>query len=156
MLNEMRRKDRLLPQAEAEAILKKVSFGVLATMGAEGYPYAVPLSFAYEDGKIYLHCAANAGMKEAAMAADPHVCFTVIGDTHVMPEKFGTLYESVVVLGRAAKLTGAEKQKAMEAMVRKYSAAYWEGGLKYIQGTYEKADAYAIEIDQMTGKAKRG
>lgn len=156
MFTEMRRKDRALSQEETAEILNRVPFGVLATVGTDGYPYGVPLSFAYEDGKIYLHCAANAGMKEAAMAADPHVCFTVIGDTQVMPEKFGTKFESVIVFGTASRLSDAEKQKALEALIRKYSSAYWDSGLAYIKAAFEKADTYAIQIEHMTGKAKRG
>ena len=156
MFAEMRRNDRALPLEETEAILNQVKFGVLTTVGTEGYPYGVPMSFAYEDGVIYLHCAANAGMKEAAMAADPHVCFTVIGDTQVMPEKFGTKFESVIVFGTAEKLSDDGKQKALEAMVRKYSSEFWEGGLAYIEKAFKNADAYAIHVDHMTGKAKRG
>lgn len=156
MFTGMRRKDRELSREETVGILEKVPFGVLSTFGTSGYPYGVPMSFAYEGETLYLHCAADAGMKEDAMAADPHVCFTVVGDTQIMPEKFGMKFESVIIFGTASRLSGPEKQKALEALIRKYSSAYWEGGLAYIQASFEKADAYAIQIDHMTGKAKRG
>ena len=43
----MRRKRQQLSDEESEAILKKGTSGVLALLGDEGYPYAVPLSYVY-------------------------------------------------------------------------------------------------------------
>lgn len=57
MFREMRRKRQLLPQEESVAILEKMTNGTLALHGDNGYPYAVPLSYFYADGKIYFHCA---------------------------------------------------------------------------------------------------
>ena len=57
MFREMRRKRQQLPREEAEAVLRRGSFGVLAVHGEDGYPYAVPLSYVYWNGKIYFHCA---------------------------------------------------------------------------------------------------
>ena len=42
MFREMRRKKQLLSREESIQLLKNGSFGVLALLGEEGYPYAVP------------------------------------------------------------------------------------------------------------------
>lgn len=52
MFREMRRKRQLLPHEESVAILKKMTNGVLALHGDDGYPYAVPVSYVYADGRI--------------------------------------------------------------------------------------------------------
>lgn len=59
----MRRKDREIFGEEIEDILKKGEYGILSTVGMDGKPYAVPISYAWKDGLIHLHCAANAGRK---------------------------------------------------------------------------------------------
>lgn len=53
----MRRFKQELRQREIERILLNDTSGVLAVIDENGFPYAVPLSFAYKDGKIYFHSA---------------------------------------------------------------------------------------------------
>ena len=57
MFREMRRNKQQLSRAECEEILRRAASGVLAVSGDGGYPYAVPLSYVYEDGKLWFHCA---------------------------------------------------------------------------------------------------
>ena len=55
----MRRKDRQESDEEAMAYLKAAEYGVLSTVGPDGEPYRVPLTYAVEeDGKgLVFHCA---------------------------------------------------------------------------------------------------
>ena len=155
MFAEMRRQDRLLSQEEAVAILDRGSHGILSLHDTSGYPYGVPVSYVYHDGRIYLHCARGAGQKAKDLAADPRVCFTVVGQVEVMPEKFGAKYESVIAFGRARELEGEDKQAALEQIIGKYSAAYRDAGLQYIANAFEKTGVYEITVERLTGKAKR-
>lgn len=50
---------------------------------------------------------------------------------------------------------GAEKQKGIEAILRKYSPEYIEKGLKYIEGAIHKIYVLRLEIRQSTGKARK-
>ena len=50
---KMRRGRQELSFEETEAILNRRTAGVLALSGDEGYPYAVPISYVYVDGKLY-------------------------------------------------------------------------------------------------------
>lgn len=52
---EMRRKRQHLSQAESISILERTTSGTLALLGDGGYPYAVPVSYVYADGRLYFH-----------------------------------------------------------------------------------------------------
>ena len=47
MFRNMRRKRQLLSSEESELILHRMTSGILAVTGDDGYPYAVPLSYVY-------------------------------------------------------------------------------------------------------------
>ena len=49
---EMRRKERLADFQTAERILENAEYGVLSTAGSDGFPYGVPLNFAYDGKKM--------------------------------------------------------------------------------------------------------
>ena len=70
MYPEMRRKKQALSPAACDAILQAGTSGVLALAGADGQPYAVPLSYVYHEGKIYFHCA-KAGHKLDLLDQNP-------------------------------------------------------------------------------------
>ena len=55
MFRDMRRKNQLLPPEEAESILRQGTSGVLSLLGDGGYPYGVPLSYVYHNGRLYFH-----------------------------------------------------------------------------------------------------
>ena len=59
MFREMRRKKQILAEDEAIKILGKGESGILALLGDEDYPYAVPISYVYHDSKLYFHGAKN-------------------------------------------------------------------------------------------------
>ena len=96
MYPEMRRKKQALSPAACDAILQAGTSGVLALAGADGQPYAVPLSYVYHEGKIYFHCA-KAGHKLDLLDQNPKVSFCVIGQDQVVPEQYTTYYRSVIV-----------------------------------------------------------
>ena len=73
MFREMRRKRQLLPPEESLAILERMTGGTLALHGDNGYPYAVPVSYVYADGKIYFHSAVQ-GHKMDAIRQHPEGC----------------------------------------------------------------------------------
>lgn len=54
----MRRIRQQLPLEETKQILSEATSGVLSVIGDNGYPYGVPISYVYADGKIFFtaHC----------------------------------------------------------------------------------------------------
>lgn len=151
MFMEMRRKRQQLTDEACVSILRKMTHGTLAVLGHDGYPYAVPLSYVYVDGKIYFH-SARTGHKVDAIAANGKVSFCVVEQDDVRPAEFTTYFRSVVVFGKARILSDeAEKRAALTWLAEKYSPG--EAGL---EAEFEKGlnRLLMIEIDitHMTGK----
>lgn len=155
MFKAMRRADRAMGREETFAVLEKGQYGILSTIGANGYPYGIPLSFAVMKGKIYFHCAVNAGHKIENIQFNFKVCFTVVADTEVLPDLFSVKYRSVVVFGTAREVFGETKQTALVSIVDKYSSTFKEIGLEKIAKQSEQVSIFEISIDQITGKARR-
>jgi nitroimidazol reductase NimA-like FMN-containing flavoprotein (pyridoxamine 5'-phosphate oxidase superfamily) len=144
---------RPLKVEEIAKLLTAGEAGSLATTGPDG-PYVVPVNYLYWKGKIYFHGPKD-GRKMANIALDPRVSFLVYetqgyrrGPT---PCATSTLYQSVVVRGRARIVEG---QTAFEALTRL--------GAKFSPDTIGEvipADKLAIttvveiEIERLTGKA---
>lgn len=152
---EMRRKDRQIPNEEAIALLKQQQYGVLSTMGRDGYPYGVPLSFVYEDpGLITFHCAVE-GHKIDNLAYCSKACFTVVGPTEPLPEQFSTRYISAICFGTLRELTGEEKVQGLLKFGTKYAPQFLEKGAKYTQAAKDRTRVYEMQVEQLTGKARR-
>ena len=100
MFREMRRKKQVLSKEECELVLERGTSGVLAVLGEGGYPYAVPLSYVYADGKIVFHCAKQ-GHKLDAIAKNDKVSFCVVDLDDIQPERYTTYFRSVIAFGRA-------------------------------------------------------
>ena len=120
MFREMRRKRQQMPESEAVAILERGSHGVLAVLGDGGYPYAVPISYVYEDGKIYMHCA-KSGHKLDAVRACEKASFCVVDQDEVVQAEFTSHYRSAIAFGRIREITDdAEKRRMVSLLARKY------------------------------------
>ena len=150
----MRRVDRKLDEVQTMELLQRGEYGVLSLIDPAGMPYGVPLNYAVKDGNIYVH-AATEGKKLQCAAANPRVCFTVVGRTEVLPDKFSTRYESVMVFGRAAMVEPSdEKDEALLALIRKYSADHLENGIAYINNAKGKTVVIRITPEEITGKKR--
>lgn len=154
MSHELRRTDRGIGETEARALLERGEYGVLSTVSPDGQPYGVPLSFCLLDSAIYFHCALE-GHKLENIASNSRVSFCVVGATEVLPAKFSTRYESVIVTGQAAEVFAAEKQLALEGLVAKYSPDFHEAGQRYIATDSDRTRVFRIGIDTICGKARR-
>lgn len=123
MFHPMRRKRQALSEAACSAVLERGTSGVLALQGEEPYPYAVPLSYAYRDGKLYFHCA-RSGHKLEAIASNPRACFCVIDQDQVVSAEYTTYFRSVMVFGTLRILEEeGEKLAAIDCLAAKYAPA---------------------------------
>ena len=153
MFRGMRRKRQELSETETIAMLESCTSGVLAVQGDDDYPYAVPLSFAHEDGKLFFH-AANAGHKIDAIERNEKVSFCVIAADDVVQSTFTTHFRSAVVFGRARVLTDdEEKRHALECLAKKYSPDHLAAADSEIDGEWKRVCAIELAIEHMTGKA---
>ncbi len=154
MARDIRRADRALPRQDALDLLGRAQYGVLSTVDADGQPYGVPLSFCVIDDALYFHSALE-GHKLDNIAANRRVSFCVVGDTEVLPSEFGVRYESAVIFGPVDEVSGADKQRALVALVARYSADHMDEGLRYIEKLSHRARVFRIRIEKITGKARR-
>ncbi len=153
MFRVIRKKQQVLTEAETIDILNTCTSGVLAVSGDDDYPYAVPLSYAYKDGKLYFH-SAKTGHKLDSILRNDRVSFCVIQMDHVVPETFTTHYRSVIVFGKARILTeDAEKKHALECLVEKYSPDFKSQGQIEIVREWNNVCVFEVEIEHVTGKA---
>lgn len=156
MFREMRRKDRMMEGPQIKKVLENGEYGILASCGEDGSPYAIPYSYAMLDGKLYFHCTAKESHSKDNIRSNPNVCFTVVGETELLPAQFATCFESVVVFGTAKEILDPEQREAaLVALLEKYSPAYMKEGREYIKAAGRGTSVIEITPLHMTGKARR-
>ena len=151
---KMRRKDRLIPDAEALTILKEGEYGILSTVSPDDEPYGVPLNYCLIADCIFFHCALE-GNKTDNISNNPNVSFCVVGKTEILPDQFSTRFESCIVRGRAFESFAEEKQMALEGIVDKYAGGFAAQGLEAIEKLTDITRVFRITIESISGKAQK-
>ena len=154
MFRKMRRIGQLLSEEESERILTEATHGVLGLAGDDGYPYTVPVSHVYRDGKICFHCAKE-GHKIDAIRRSGKVSFCVVAQDDVMPRERTTAYISVIAFGTARIVEDEAGLRRIAAMVgEKFSGDYPEECQQEIDEVIAADRMYCVEItvEHLTGK----
>jgi len=152
MFRKMRRIKQELSNEACIQVLNKGTSGVLAVYGENGYPYAVPLSYIYDNSKIYFHCALS-GHKLDAIKSNSKVSFCVIDQDEIIPEEYTTYFRSVIAFGTAKILEDeSEKRQALEILAAKYSPEQVQGRIDEINKAISRVCMIELSIDHMTGK----
>lgn len=154
MIKEMRRKDREIFNDGIEEVLINGEYGTLATIGEDGYPYIVPLNYVYYNKSLYFH-SAKEGYKLQNIERHAKISFCVVTSTEVLPSEFSTKYKSVIVSGVASQVTDDLKDIILLQFVDKYSHDFLDEGKKYIEKAKDRVKVIKINIQHMTGKARR-
>jgi nitroimidazol reductase NimA-like FMN-containing flavoprotein (pyridoxamine 5'-phosphate oxidase superfamily) len=149
----MRRHDKeLTERAEIDAILHEATACHLA-MIAEGRPYVVPMNFGYDGTAFYFH-SADAGLKIAALRANPQVCIQAECGLELVRKpdacNYGMRYKSVIATGRAEFLDAIdEKRRALDCIVKKYAVgdvpAFPDAAMKRLA-------VFRVDIETITAK----
>ena len=148
----MRRKRQQLSEEESVAILKKATAGTLALLGDNDYPYAVPLSYVYQEGRIYFH-SALAGHKVDAIRKCDKASFCVIEQDDVQPEKYTTFFRSVIAFGRIHIIEDEhEKLETTRMLGNRYNPNHDEALQKEIEGGLSRMLMIRFDIEHLTGK----
>ncbi len=154
MFRKMRRGRQALSREECIDVLRRATSGVLAVSGDGGYPYAVPLSYVYDDrdgGRLYFHCALT-GHKLDAIARNEKVSFCVVDQDCVSPAEYTTHYRSVIAFGAAHVLTDvAEKRQALEILAERYCPEQ-EDKAQVIDEAFDRVCMVRLDIRHLTGK----
>jgi nitroimidazol reductase NimA-like FMN-containing flavoprotein (pyridoxamine 5'-phosphate oxidase superfamily)/GNAT superfamily N-acetyltransferase len=152
VFRNIRRKDRALDDEKTMQLLETGEYGFLAICGKNGYGYGVPLNYVLHGKSIYFHCAPE-GFKLDHIRQNNRVSFCVVGRTKPLPERFSTAYESAMVFGRIAHhLSEAERYRALDLIVAKYSPDFVEISKKYIGKSFHRTHILRLDIEFLSGK----
>lgn len=169
MFRKIRRIEKQLTAEECHDVLTKAEYGTLATIGADGYPYAVSVNYVFHNENIYFHCA-TVGHKLDNIGYCHNVSFNIVTDVWVVPlipedlnesrsrfNGFDTNFNSVIIFGKAKEVIGGEKMEGLIALFKKFlnEKEYntnKEEGFKYIEKSLKMTKLIRIEIEHMTGK----
>ncbi len=154
MFRESRKPEKTLSESEMKEILTTAEYGVLSTVGEDGYPYGIPVNFVYDGENLYFH-GAKEGHKVDNLRFSNKVAFTVVVDTQVLPKEFNTKFRSVIVFGKAMIATDEERSKVFELILEKYAQTNIENGHKYVAHSGHEADIYKIQIEHASAKGKK-
>jgi len=148
----MRRKRQQLSETESIGILQKATSGTLALLGDNGYPYAVPISYVYHNGKLYFHSALS-GHKVDAIRQCDKASFCVIEQDDVQPKKYTTFFRSVIAFGRIHIIEDeAEKLSTARMLGDRYNPNDDESLKKEIESGLSRMLMIRFDIEHLTGK----
>ncbi len=149
---EMRRKRQQLSEEESIGILQKSTSGTLALLGDNGYPYAVPISYVYSDGKLYFHSALS-GHKVDAIRNCDKASFCVIGQDAVQAKKYTTLFRSVIAFGRIHIIDDeTEKYATARLLGNRYNPNDDESLRLELEKGLARMCMIRFDIEHLTGK----
>lgn len=156
MFRPIRRSKRAISDEAAKALLHESKRGVLAVNGDDGYPYAIPINYLYDEaaGRIYFHGAKD-GHKVDSLKKCDKVCFTVFGNETIKDLEWAPYWQSTVVFGRCRLLETNEKTvEILRRIARRYypdEATIDEA----ISSDIRAVQMYEIAIEHMSGKQVR-
>ena len=147
----MRRLGQELSSGECIEILVNEPRGVLALLGDDDYPYALPMSHVFVDGKIYFH-GAKTGHKIDAVKNHSKVSFCVIDKGVKAEDSWWYTFKSVIVFGKINTLTDEqEKIDKLTHLGNKFFPTQKETEDE-INRLLDRTEVFEITIEHMTGK----
>ena len=153
MFREMLRKKQALSEEDCITVLKTQKRGVLAVLGDEDYPYALPINHYYndEDGHIYFH-GAKFGHRVDAVKRHDKVSFCVYDEGYRREGEWALNIKSVIVFGR---LVPVEDEDKMIDLCRRLSRKFTDDE-SYIEDEIKRAGfrtlMYELIPEHMSGK----
>ena len=151
MFREMRRKGQELTKDECIDIIVNQPRGVLALLGDYDYPYALPMSHVYVDGKIYFHGAMK-GHKNDAVKNHDKVSYCVMDKGVLKDDGWSYTFKSVIVFGKIRTLEDKdEKIDRLTYLGDKFFPNH-KDTVNEINRLLDRTQVFEITVDHMTGK----
>lgn len=153
MSRSIRKRKNEISIDEAKRLLTEARRGILAVNGDEGYPYAIPVNYYYDeaDQKIFFH-GSRVGHKVDSLKKNDKICFTAFGPELVKEETWAPFVQSVVVFGRCHLV---EDPTVTETRLRQFALKYYpdeEMVNEEISISGKAVQMYEIEIEHFSGK----
>ena len=150
-IRKMKRVNQQIQKSECIEILKNEPRGVLAVLGDNDYPYAMPMNFLYDEteNKIYFHGGKD-GHKMDAIAKHDKVSFCVYDQGYHKDGHWSLNIRSVIVFGRIRNVENWSVDKIRE-LSKKYTS-----DLDYIENEIKeyasRTAVLELEIEHISGK----
>lgn len=154
MFRKMRRHKQELSEEECIEILTNEPRGVLALLGDNDYPYALPMSHVFVDGKIYFHGAME-GHKNDAIKKHDKVSYCVMDSGVKKEDSWWYTFKSVIIFGKIKTI--ADKKEKIDRLTYlgdKFFPTH-EETVHEIDRLLAKTEVFEITIDHMSGKIVR-
>jgi len=140
--------------SEMEAIINEAQVCHLAMVDA-AQPYVLPMNFAYERGRIYLHADTH-GYKLDILRTNPRACINFNTGNEIFHRhkevgcSWGMKFKSVNAFG-AVRFIGdyQEKYRIMQLLMLKYAGEKYE----FSDPSIRNVVVMQMDIDKLTGKA---
>ncbi|WP_419770980.1 MAG: pyridoxamine 5'-phosphate oxidase family protein [Candidatus Marinarcus sp.] len=162
-MNQIRYKQRVCNDQEKIGLfLSKTRVGVVSMVDGN-VPYAVPVNFVWNEGKVYFH-GMGSGKKVDILSKNNPISFTVFEEygtvSDPMPCKADTAYMSVMIFGNARKVEDFEEAAtALQKILDKYMPEFYKNPMsaslmeKYRSGHDQNRTAvFCISPDELTAK----
>ena len=153
MFRPVRKKANEISVEEAKKLLHEARRGVLAVSGDDGYPYAVPINYLYdEDAQEIIFHGSKVGHKVDALKRSDKVCFTVYGNETIRDEAWAPYMQSAVVFGRCRLPEYGEESMAL---LKRFAMKYYPGESMVdaeIADAGKATQMYVIDIEHISGK----
>ncbi len=151
MFRKMRRFNQKLSEEKCLDILKNEPRGVLAVLGDEGYPYAVPVNHLYRDGKIYIH-GAKEGHTIDAVRNYEKASFCVVDKGEKKEGDWALWFNSVICFGRIRIMEDQDEVIAMSRELCSKFPVTQEEIEGMVRRSGPRTAGLVLNIEHMTGK----
>jgi nitroimidazol reductase NimA-like FMN-containing flavoprotein (pyridoxamine 5'-phosphate oxidase superfamily) len=146
---------------DREVVHAILDAGLIAHVGFvhEGQPYVIPMSYARDGERLLLHGAGGSRlMRTLATGAPACVTVTLLDGIVLARSVFhhSMNYRSVVALGSATKLEGAEKAAALDALVEGLVPGRSREARAPDKSELAATRILAFPLDEVSAKARSG
>ncbi len=140
-----------------QELLARGFSGRLATVGADGWPYVVPLLYVWLNDEIWVHNSRGHGHLRANVDHADKACFELDEPGEIFPYgRFecdtSVAYRSVIAFGRIRVVEDRpQKESFFTALMQKYADPTWERPKSFFP-RLDQVTVYALAVERITGK----
>lgn len=146
--------NRRMNELRATEILKNSEYAVLSTVSKDNIPYGVAINYFYveEEKSLYFHTK-KVGTKIDNIKNNPNVSLFILENQKVIPDRYITHYESIVVTGKATIISDEEEiRKKLILLCNKFAPNEMKRREEVIEKYIKAVCICKIDIENVTGK----
>lgn len=145
---------RRMDEKRAMEILKNSEYGVLSTSSKDNIPYGVAINYFYleEENALYFHTK-KVGNKIENIKNNPNVSLFILGSQQVIPNRYITHYESIIVTGKASIILDEKLiREKLISLCEKFAPKVTDRRAEVIDKYIKAVCIGKINIENITGK----